>query len=105
MGHLELTRAWSRRAHRSIKLRTGRLTGGLDQDHQGHGPRASQLWIDDNPALTVTEIRSKARRLQDRLDQPLGLIVIDYLQLMSGRGSAESRQVRSPDQSGLRSGP
>mgnify|MGYP003390374005 CR=1 FL=1 len=42
-----------------------------------------QLWIDDNPALTVTEIRSKARRLQDRLDTPLGLIVVDYLQLMS----------------------
>ncbi|MEX0768768.1 MAG: replicative DNA helicase [Microthrixaceae bacterium] len=97
MSHLELTQRLIASEARidATKLRTGRLT---DSDwtkiskamgRLGEG----QLWIDDNPALTVTEIRSKARRLQDRLDQPLGLIVVDYLQLMSGRGSAESRQV------------
>ncbi|MGB6057894.1 MAG: replicative DNA helicase, partial [Microthrixaceae bacterium] len=97
MGHLELTQRLIAAEARidSTKLRTGRLT---DADwtkitkaigRLGEG----KLWIDDNPALTVTEIRSKARRLQDRLGEPLGLIVVDYLQLMSGRGSAESRQV------------
>ena len=50
------------------------------------------LYIDDNPNLTVMEIRAKARRLRSRLGN-LGLIVVDYLQLMSGRHSAENRQV------------
>ena len=97
MGHLELTQRLIAAEARieATKLRTGRLTDAdwtkitKAMGRLGEG----QLWIDDNPALTVTEIRSKARRLQDRLDQPLGLIIIDYLQLMSGRGSAESRQV------------
>lgn len=97
MGHLELTQRLVAAEARidATKLRTGRLTDAdwtkitRAMGRLGEG----QLWIDDNPALTVTEIRSKARRLQDRLDQPLGLIVVDYLQLMSGRGSAESRQV------------
>jgi replicative DNA helicase len=52
----------------------------------------SPLYIDDNPNLTVMEIRAKARRLRSRLGN-LGLIVVDYLQLMSGRHSAENRQV------------
>ncbi len=97
MGHLELIQRLVAAEARidATKLRTGRLTDAdwtkitKAMGRLGEG----QLWIDDNPALTVTEIRSKARRLQDRLDQPLGLIVVDYLQLMSGRGSAESRQV------------
>ncbi len=50
------------------------------------------IWIDDNPNLTVMEIRSKARRLKARIGD-LGLVVVDYLQLMTGRSSAESRQV------------
>jgi replicative DNA helicase len=50
------------------------------------------LYIDDNPNLTVMEIRAKARRLRSRLGS-LGLIIVDYLQLMSGRHSAENRQV------------
>jgi replicative DNA helicase len=48
------------------------------------------LYIDDSPNLTMMEIRSKARRLRQRND--LQLIVIDYLQLMSGNKKAESRQ-------------
>lgn len=42
------------------------------------------LFIDDTPNITVTEIRSKARRLQLEQNGELGMIVIDYLQLMEG---------------------
>ena len=49
------------------------------------------LFIDDNPNTTVMEIRAKARRLKAR-QGGLGLIIVDYLQLMSG-GSAENRQL------------
>jgi len=50
------------------------------------------IWIDDNPNLTIMEIRAKARRLKSQVGS-LGMIVVDYLQLMSGRDRAESRQV------------
>ena len=50
------------------------------------------IWIDDNPNLTIMEIRAKARRLKSRLGD-LGLIVVDYLQLMQGSSRSESRQV------------
>lgn len=48
------------------------------------------IFIDDSAALSVLELRAKARRL--KADHHLGLIVIDYLQLMKGRARAESRQ-------------
>ncbi len=48
------------------------------------------LYIDDSPNLTMMEIRAKARRLRQRHD--LRLVVIDYLQLMTGNKKAESRQ-------------
>ncbi|MDP9100579.1 MAG: replicative DNA helicase [Actinomycetota bacterium] len=48
------------------------------------------LYIDDSPNLSMMEIRSKARRLRQRHD--LKLVVVDYLQLMSGNKKAESRQ-------------
>ena len=48
------------------------------------------LYIDDSPNLTMMEIRAKARRLRQRND--LQLIVIDYLQLMTGNKKAENRQ-------------
>jgi replicative DNA helicase len=48
------------------------------------------LYIDDSPNLTMMEIRAKARRLKQR--NGLKLIVIDYLQLMSGNRKVESRQ-------------
>ncbi len=50
----------------------------------------AQLFIDDSPALNPTEIRAKARRLK-REHGDLGLIVVDYLQLMQAPGSAENR--------------
>jgi replicative DNA helicase len=96
MGHLELTqRLLSAEAEvRSERLRNGKLS---DDDwtriHRTVGRLAeAQLFIDDNPHLTVMEIRAKARRLKSRIGD-LGLVVIDYLQLMSGRAAAENRQV------------
>lgn len=48
------------------------------------------VFIDDTPALSVLELRSKARRL--KMEHGLGLILVDYLQLMRGRGGNESRE-------------
>lgn len=50
----------------------------------------TQLFIDDTPAMSPTEIRAKARRLQREHGQ-LGLIVIDYLQLMQSGNKSENR--------------
>ena len=50
----------------------------------------SKLFIDDTPSITVAELRTKCRKL--KLEQDLSLIIIDYLQLMSGSGRSESRQ-------------
>ena len=47
------------------------------------------IWIDDTPALTLLEMRSKARRL--RMENDVGLIVVDYLQLMRSPMYAENR--------------
>ncbi|MEO6120865.1 MAG: replicative DNA helicase [Acidimicrobiales bacterium] len=49
------------------------------------------IFVDDNPNVTLLDIRGRARRLKSR--EGLGLVVIDYLQLMTGRGRAENRQV------------
>ncbi len=48
------------------------------------------LYIDDTAALTVLEMRAKARRLQ--ADHGLDLVIVDYLQLMRGRGDSDSRE-------------
>ncbi len=48
------------------------------------------LYIDDSPGITVTDIRAKCRRLQ--LEKGLGMVVIDYLQLMQGSKRTENRQ-------------
>jgi len=48
------------------------------------------IFIDDTPAATVLDIRAKARRL--KADGKLGLVIIDYLQLMRGRYNAPSRE-------------
>jgi replicative DNA helicase len=49
------------------------------------------LWIDDSSDTGVLEVRAKARRLHHQLPQGLGLIIIDYLQLMRHEGRVESR--------------
>ncbi len=78
----------------STRVRNGRLSEE-DWSRISHAiGRLSEarLWIDDNPNVTVMEIRSKARRLQAKVGQ-LGMVVVDYIQLMSGRSNAENRQV------------
>jgi replicative DNA helicase len=49
------------------------------------------IYIDDSPAISALEIRAKARRM--KMEKGLGLIIIDYLQLMRGRASAERRDL------------
>ncbi|WP_232698029.1 replicative DNA helicase [Brevibacillus daliensis] len=48
------------------------------------------VYIDDTPGITVQDIRAKCRRLQT--EKGLGMILIDYLQLISGRGKGDNRQ-------------
>lgn len=79
------------------KLRTGNLSDrevyGTESDFTkiGHAMGTlseAQIFIDDTPMANVMEIRTKARRMQ--AEHGLGLIVLDYLQLMEGRGGASS---------------
>ena len=74
-------------------MRTGRLR---DDDWPRLARAAgilaqAPIYIDDAPGMTVLEMRAKARRLKADPDAKLGLIVVDYLQLMTGP-SAENRQ-------------
>ena len=74
------------------KLRTGRLS---DQDWSRLATAVGRLadapiYIDDTESVTVLEIRAKARRLKQK--SGLGLVIIDYLQLMSGPRRSENRQ-------------
>ncbi len=75
------------------RLLRGRLS---DDDYVQLAQAAGHLntapfWIDDSGSLNVLEMRAKARRL--KADQPeLGLIIIDYIQLMTAAGGAENRQ-------------
>ncbi len=76
----------------SQRLRTGRVR---DNDWpnlaRAHGMLSeSPIFIDDTPAISILEIRAKSRRLKTEHD--IGLIVVDYLQLMRGRDSAERRE-------------
>jgi replicative DNA helicase len=48
------------------------------------------VFIDDTPGITILEMRSKARRLKS--DSGIGMVIVDYLQLMSGPASSENRQ-------------
>jgi replicative DNA helicase len=51
---------------------------------------SAPIWIDDSPGITLLEMRSKARRL--KADSNIGMVIVDYLQLMQGHSSAENRQ-------------
>ncbi len=78
----------------SKNVRSGRLREE-DWSRINHGVgrlAEAPLWIDDNPGISVMEIRAKARRLTSRVGK-LGVVIVDYLQLMTGRSTAESRQV------------
>ncbi|MBI4552328.1 MAG: replicative DNA helicase [Candidatus Latescibacteria bacterium] len=73
-------------------MRTGRLPGDAWSSLSYAVGTLAQapIYIDDTPSLSVLEMRSKARRLVS--EHEIGLMVIDYLQLMRGPKEAESRQ-------------
>ncbi len=77
------------------KMRTGKLSDQGENDdftrinHAMGILSESKIFIDDSANANVMEIRTKARRLQS--EHGLGLIVVDYLQLMEGRRSTENR--------------
>lgn len=77
-------------------LRTGNLTDA-DFEKIGHAMGTlseAQIFIDDTPGITISDLRTKARR--EAHVRPLGLIIVDYLQLMSGgtRFSGEGNRVQ-----------
>ncbi|HHW71400.1 MAG TPA: replicative DNA helicase [Clostridiales bacterium] len=74
------------------KVRTGDLedTDWIKLVQAASPLSQAPIFIDDTPGISVMEMRSKARRL--KLEHGLGMVVIDYLQLMSGRGRPENRQ-------------
>ncbi len=96
MSHRELTQRLlcSEARVDATRMRNGRLleTDWPKISHAIGRLGEAPIWIDDNPNLTVMEIRAKARRLKSRVGD-LGLVVVDYLQLMTGRSNAENRQV------------
>lgn len=76
----------------SGRLRRGRLR---DDEYTRLATAAGHLntapiWIDDTPAISPLELRAKARRLA--ADTDLGLLLVDYMQLMSGPRNVENRQ-------------
>jgi replicative DNA helicase len=96
MGHLELTKRLLASEARidARKLATGQLTEAeWPKLNQAVGRLAeAPFFIDDNPHCSVMEMRAKARRIKARHGD-LGLIVVDYLQLMQTSRRVESRQV------------
>jgi replicative DNA helicase len=86
------------------KLRTGRIT---DDDwprltHALGSLNEAKMFIDESPGLTAMEVRARARRLARQCEGgQLGLIVLDYLQLMSGNGQGENlRHLPLPQEPG-----
>lgn len=73
-------------------LRSGKLdkSDWNDLSYAAGRLAAAPLYIDDTPSITMMEVRAKARRLMAK--QKLGLIIVDYLQLMQSRARSESRQ-------------
>lgn len=76
-------------------IRTGNLS---DEDFgklsEAMGEMAeAQIFIDDTPGLSVLEMRTKARRVNH--EQPLGLVIVDYLQLMQGSGNDSDNRVQA----------
>ena len=84
----------------SSNLRTGDLSDAdWNRAHEAFGfLQSAQVFIDDNPSLTVMDVRSRARRIKQQQGD-LGVVIVDYLQLMSSRGRAENRQVEVSDMS------
>jgi len=80
------------------KMRTGKLSDNdVEDDFSKIGQAMGELseapiYIDDSPGLNIMEIRTKARRLQ--MEKGLSLLIIDYLQLMEGRGKYKDNRVQ-----------
>ena len=77
----------------SHRLRLGLLTEAEERRVLDAVGALSDLpvWIDDSPLLTIAEMRAKARRLDSQY--PLGLIIVDYLQLLSAGGHSRGDRV------------
>lgn len=73
-------------------VRTGKLPHeeGVKLSKNAHKLIEAPVYVDDTPAQSVLEIRAKARRLKH--EKNIGMIIIDYLQLMQGPSNAESRE-------------
>lgn len=87
------------------KMRTGRLKDDDDFQRIGHAMgllAEAPIFIDDSASANIMEIRTKARRLQAE-HKALGLIVIDYLQLMESRSGENRTQEISEITRGLKS--
>jgi len=80
------------------KMRTGKLSDKEEDDDfsrigEGMGQLSeAPIYIDDSATSSIMDIRAKARRLQ--IDKGLGLIIVDYLQLMEGRGKYGDNRVQ-----------
>mgnify|MGYP000804456807 CR=1 FL=1 len=74
------------------KLRQGTIANSQTQDIKNAGMemRNAPLWIDDTSDINILEMRAKARRLKQQHD--IGLIVVDYLQLLKGVDSRAPRE-------------
>ncbi|SMC26701.1 replicative DNA helicase [Clostridium acidisoli DSM 12555] len=76
-----------------LKLRTGNLEDSdWDNIAKASGPLAeAKIYIDDTAGISVMEMRSKCRRI--KIEHGIDMIVIDYLQLMSGSGESRQQEV------------
>ncbi|MGH9004417.1 MAG: replicative DNA helicase, partial [Acidimicrobiia bacterium] len=96
MGYLELTQRilGSEAGVNARLLRTGKIreSDWTKVSHAVGRLAEAPFYIDDNPHLTVMDMRARTRRLK-ALHGDLGLVVVDYLQLMSSNRRAENRQV------------
>ena len=95
MAHQEMTHRILASEARvdSTRIKTGELSeGDWAKIGKAIGRLEVPLFLDDNPRVSVMEIRAKARRLKAQYGG-LSVIVIDYLQLMGGTGSSENRQL------------
>jgi len=74
------------------QVRTGKLPHeeGVKLSRNAHKLIEAPIYVDDTPSQSILEIRAKARRL--KVEKNIGIIMIDYLQLMTGPAKAESRE-------------
>jgi replicative DNA helicase len=101
MGKLELAERFlcSRAKVDGHKIRTGQGLGGREMNMLGHAYQELEnapIFIDDTPTRTILQITANARRIklkQSKTDFPLGVIVIDYIQLIEPE-SGENRDSR-----------